>query len=202
MEAGICVIVTGPRASGKTRLLRKIIERLAGSGRRVRALIQPDEGRDPGGLALAFSLEFLSSEGGRLVAERIPLAREAKPGEAAPERAASHDHLALGRFIFERSAFARASEFISDSLQSGETVDVLGLDEIGRLELLRGEGLMPCLNLALAVAATGRPPLLLCSAREDCAAELAHRARSLGLETRLIALPLADEEFLALLADL
>lgn len=178
-----CIIITGPQGSGKTRSARRIIEALASAGRRVSALIQPDEGRGPEGLALGFSLEFLTGASGQLAAERVALARSLESGELP-----SAGYLALGRFAFDRSAFVRAEGFFAAALAARPAPEALVLDEIGRLELLRGEGLMPCLELALeAVSLAGAeakgPRALLCSAREDCVVELRRMAQVAGLLT-------------------
>jgi nucleoside-triphosphatase THEP1 len=188
-----CIILTGPIGSGKTCALRRIIEELAFAGRRVSALLQPDRGRGPDGVALGFSMEFLSGAGGRLVAERVELARELGSGELP-----AAGFLELGRFVFDRSAFARAGDFMMKALGAKEGPEALGIDEIGRLEMLRGEGLADCLERALAaVANEGGARVLLCSAREDCVLELRHLAQASGLRTETFPVSGAGEALLA-----
>ena len=193
-----CVLVTGPIGSGKTRSLRLAVEQLAQAGRRVTAVVQPDEGRRPDGAATGFSMEFLSGAEGRLKAERIALARELRDGEFP-----AAGSLALGRFVFEQAVFAKAESFFSEAMEGEGSPEVLGMDEIGRLELQRGDGLMPCLELALeAIASDAGPRLLVCSAREDCVAELRHLAQAAGLRTETFELPRVQEILRAISREL
>jgi nucleoside-triphosphatase THEP1 len=170
-----CVILTGSAGSGKTRALGRFAEVLAAEGRRVRAILQRDLGRGPGGEALGFEMEFLSAAEGRTSMERSPLARALPEGELP-----ASGSLAFGRFLFDRSAFAKASAFARSS--AGAEDELLCLDEIGRLELQRGEGLMDCLEFALsALAGGGELRVLACAAREDCVNELQRLVREAGL---------------------
>jgi hypothetical protein len=182
MKAGRLTIITGPQGSGKTRRLRAALESLCAEGEGIAALVQPDAGRRPDGLALAFDLELVSGAGGRLRVERLPLARELHAGEGGSEL------LVLGRFVFERSSFARAQAFLEEVRASDAPIDTLALDEIGRLELVRGEGLRACLDLCLGWAAGGATRLICC-ARLDCAQELSRIAEGGGFATTIFELP-------------
>lgn len=149
------------------------------------AACQSDTGRRGGGLASGFDLELLSSAEGRLVSERFSLMRELKPGEAPGPGEGS-----IGRFAFDPGAFARAESFFRGALSE---TDILGLDEIGALELARGQGLRPCLDLALDAlasggagsAAAGEPPprrrLLVCAARDGNVGALRELVEARGL---------------------
>ncbi len=184
-----CLILTGPIGSGKTSAMRSIFEGLAADGRRLSAVLQPDEGRRPDGAAIAFAMEYLRAAGGRLAAERASLARELEPGELP-----TAGYLALGRFVFDRSAFARAEEFLREAVTAKNRVECLGLDEIGRLELQRGEGLMPSLELALAWAADqAGARVLVCSVREDCVVEARRLAQVAGLMAEAFEVSRAEE---------
>jgi nucleoside-triphosphatase THEP1 len=175
----VCVILTGAIGSGKTSAMRAIFEALAADGRRASAVIQEAKGRRPDGAALGFEMEYLKASGGRIEAERVDLARELKEGELPIPGC-----LALGRFVFERGAFAGAERFVRSALEGKGKAEALGLDEIGRLEMLRGEGLMDCLELALAaLAGAAGPRVLVCSAREDSVVELLRMAQEAGLRT-------------------
>jgi hypothetical protein len=95
------------------------------------------------------------------------------------------DAFSVGRFAFDPGAFARAWAFIERALiRDGDPVEAIGLDEIGKLELARGEGLRPCLDGVLGAMAEGRGPrLLVCAARDgDSADALRDLARAAGLE--------------------
>jgi hypothetical protein len=177
-----CVVLTGEPGSGKTSALRLALGGLAAAGRSVSAAIQNGFGRGPDGRASSFSMELLKSRDGSLVSEVFPLARRLGPDEeAAPGRVAS-GRIFFGRFVFETGAFAAAERFFRSALEAGRPPEVLGLDELGRLEMLRMSGLRPCLDRALtALAEPGGPLVLLCAVREDCLSELHRLAESAGL---------------------
>jgi hypothetical protein len=104
--------------------------------------------------------------------------------EAEAGKPLGRGELALGRFAFDPTAFARAGGFIRAALSRVDgRVDALGLDEIGALELARGEGLRTCLDLALAAAVRdGGPRLLVLAARiGESADRLRDLARASGL---------------------
>jgi hypothetical protein len=128
--------------------------------------------------------------------------RESKAGEALGPNEGR-----VGRFAYDQGAFARAEVFFRGA--AGEA-EVLGLDEIGALELARGEGLRPCLDLAMAALAGGgaavgptdgdageslrrgrrqrrrrRRCLLVCAARDTNVAALRELAEARGLGVAL-----------------
>jgi hypothetical protein len=134
---------------------------------------------------LGFGLELLSSSGGKLASELLPLARDSGSG---PPPASGE--FVLGRFAFDLKAFARALSFLRDKLTvsgTGGCPEILGLDEIGRLELDRKAGLWPCLELALAAASRkDGPRLLCCAAREgESSDRLRDLVSSAGLDVAL-----------------
>jgi nucleoside-triphosphatase THEP1 len=106
-------IVSGPVGSGKTSLLREVIERLEQTGHSVGGFIQPafldEKGRRNG-----YNLELLPES------VTIELARESKDG--------------ISRWIFEESAFQRARTH----LEAQYGADVFLVDEIGRVERTGG----------------------------------------------------------------
>ena len=175
-----CVIIAGPIASGKTTALRLVMASLAEEGRNVRAILQPAEARREDGKALGFSVELLAGTGGKLSARRERLAWEADPGERIGD-----DALRFGRFCFAASAFRLAEEHIREAVEGPRRAEIIGIDEIGRLELERGTGLRNALDLALAGAARPEGPLLVVSTRDDYAPTLQHYIEDFGIGTSL-----------------
>jgi len=167
---------------------------LAESGFRVAAAIQPDTGRRSDGGALGFELELIEGTRGALKAERLPLARAISPDEAEGSSGRS-PALAMGRFVFEAESFGRAEALIGRAI-AGEgaaegtaAVEVIGLDEIGRLELAGERGLASALSLALdavaGVLGLAEPRLLAVAARDSFVAELVELVAARGLATRI-----------------
>jgi nucleoside-triphosphatase THEP1 len=182
-----CFILTGPIGSGKTSALRAFVSRLAEVGLRVAAVAQPDLGRGPDRMASGFELELVSGAGGDLSRERIPLARSLGEGESPPEGG-----LSLGRFLFEAGAFERALGFVREVAGARPPLDVLGLDEIGGLELEGGGGLFPALCLALDAARAPGGPLLVLSAKARLAERLQGLVEGQGLSCALLSPPSAE----------
>jgi hypothetical protein len=133
-------------------------------------------------------MELLSTPSGSLASERIALARELPEGPVSPE-CFDADRFALGHFLFEAASFRRAEAFVCSELSTsrpGSSLEALGLDEIGELELKQRAGLWPCLSLALASAAAGTgPSLLVCASRDSNAGALRELAGAAGLEVEI-----------------
>jgi nucleoside-triphosphatase THEP1 len=178
--APTCIIITGPIGWGKTRALRSLVSSLAEEGLRVRAVVQPAEARGPDGRAIDFSMEFLSGADGSLASRRERLAWGSDPGKRG-----AADAIILDRFTFDGAVFRRATEFLREAAQGLRRAEVIGIDEIGRLELSRGEGLKAALDLALAASSRPGGPLLLLSVREDCVPVLRRLVEASGLEAEV-----------------
>ena len=179
-ESQRCVIISGPIASGKTTALRLVMAGLAEEGRNVRAILQPADARREDGKALGFSLELLAGTGGKLSARRERLAWEAEPGERI-----GGDTLRFGRFCFAASAFRLAEEHIREAVEGPRGAEIIGIDEIGRLELERAAGLKSALDIARAGAARPDGPILVVSARDDYAPTLQYYIEGFGIGTSL-----------------
>jgi hypothetical protein len=129
-------------------------------------------------------MELVRGQGKKLLRERLPLARSRGEGEAPPPGS-----LCLGHFVFEAGTFERALGFIREAASARPSLDALGLDEIGALELEGGGGLFPALDLALDAACLPEGPLLLLAAKARLAERLEELAGERGLSFALISPP-------------
>ena len=161
------VLVTGSIGAGKTGALEQAGRLLRSRGLAVASCLQIASGRPEAGAsaaagrtgAQAYRLEL--EYGNDL--ESFPLARrlEAEGGEGGPDAAGglvvaggpagfggpvATGELALGPYRFSRAAFTRVADFLRVSAEAGARV--LLLDEIGKLEMDRGEGLVGSLESA------------------------------------------------------
>ncbi|MEI8095469.1 MAG: NTP transferase domain-containing protein [Spirochaetales bacterium] len=157
----LAVLVTGSPGSGKTEALGVLAQSLAARGVKFVGVRQPAVDRSAGGPAPGYDLEIC----GLAQAGRWPLARR----HAFPEPT-----LTLGPYSFDPSLFARAAQAVREGLESGAEVFVL--DEVGRLELDREQGLADALNQGLA--ATRVVPVV--SVRADRREVLGARLESQG----------------------
>jgi nucleoside-triphosphatase THEP1 len=176
----LCLLIAGPIASGKTTTLRSMMARLSAEGWRVCAIAQEAEARREDGKATAFSMEFMDGAEGVLKARRERLAWEPAPGEKLEEGA-----ILFGRFCFAASAFRLAERFIREAGEGPRRAEIVGIDEIGRLELERAAGLKSALDIALESAAGPEGPILILSTRDDYAPILRQYASARGVETML-----------------
>lgn len=101
-------------------------------------------------------MEYLSGRAKSLSSESLALARERKPEDGPATGSIIH-----GRFVFDAKTFSKAEAFVHEALDAPERLALLGLDEIGKLELSRHEGLRDCLDRAIAAAALDHAPGLL-----------------------------------------
>ena len=106
--------------------------------------------------------------------------REAEPGERI-----GGDTLRFGRFCFAASAFSLAEAFIRESVREPSGAEIIGIDEIGRVELERAAGLKPALDIALESAARPHGPMLVVAARDDITPALRHYMEAFGIGASL-----------------
>lgn len=111
--------LTGPRGAGKTTFCQKLIGLARATGRDVAGLISPAVVE--AGERIGFDVEAIRTGERRIL------------GRATP--AAGLD-VALGRWCFSSAALAWGNQVLATSCPC----DVLIVDEIGPLELRRGEG--------------------------------------------------------------
>jgi len=174
-----CIILAGKAGSGKTSSLRALVEAATAAGHRVAAVLQPDKGRAPDGLGRGFSMELLAGKELMLSRESMDLARE-KRSEDLP----SAGLILHGHFAFDAAAFSKALTFIRAALAGGAGPELIGLDEIGKLELGRGEGLRSCLDAALeAGPRADGPGLLVLTARALNVPDILRITQASGLDS-------------------
>ncbi|MDA8424517.1 MAG: hypothetical protein M0Z80_00130 [Treponema sp.] len=156
-----CIVLSGKAGSGKTSSLRAFAAAAAEAGHPLAVALQLGEARGADGRAHGFSMELLRAVGGSLASERRALARERAAGEASAAGAILHGH-----YVFEAAVFSWAEAFVRGELGAPRRPVLVGLDEMGKLELSRGEGLGACLDASLdAMSGDGAPRLLVLTAR-------------------------------------
>lgn len=117
-------IITGERGAGKTTLLGLVIESVAGSGRSVAGILTlPRLNGD-----IKIGMDVLDLRRG----ERRPLAERRPPDDIRCEA----DPLIMCAWQFDPDGLAWGDEVLRSSLPC----DLLVIDELGPLELLRGAG--------------------------------------------------------------
>ncbi|GIV83686.1 MAG: hypothetical protein KatS3mg052_0693 [Candidatus Roseilinea sp.] len=121
--------LTGPRGAGKTTFCRRLIDLARAAGRDVAGVISPAVvERDT---RIGFDAEAIRTAERRIF------------GRAAP---AAGLEVALGRWFFSPATLAWGNHVLSTSCPC----DALIVDEIGPLELLRGEGWTAALDILRA----------------------------------------------------
>jgi nucleoside-triphosphatase THEP1 len=176
-----CIVLTGSMGSGKTTTLRSLMESLGAEGRCVCAVLQTADARRPDGRAFGFSMAFLSACDGNRTCRSEQLARELAPGEILQD-----GMIGFGRFSFDTAVFLKAQEFIQTGMAGPPRADIVGIDEIGRLELFRDGGLRNTLDSALKHVGRSKVPLIVLSVREDCVPDLRRLVEAAGVETVLV----------------
>ena len=177
------LVITGEKGTGKTTRIGRVFD--CAAERKVNAVLvrQTATGRDAQGRATGFDMELKSRYAdGRTQGSVLPLARLASDGFDPVSRTA------LGPFVFDRAVFAEARIFVSDFIEhTGKQERFFGIDEIGKLELERSEGLMPVLKMISAAVrfarAEGLPQFAVCSARLDTLDKLASFMENEQMET-------------------
>jgi energy-coupling factor transport system ATP-binding protein len=132
-RAGV-TLLTGPRGSGKTTACRALVAEMRGAGRRVGGVVCPARLRD----GVKVGIDVVEVAGGR----RRQLATKA--GDDTVRGNGRGGELALGAWSFDREALAWADEALA---ATSPLCDLVVVDELGPLELLRGEGFTAALDL-------------------------------------------------------
>jgi nucleoside-triphosphatase len=115
------ILLTGGRGAGKTTLCRQLVDLARRGGWRIAGLISPPVFEN--GVKIGIEVEDLSS------GERRRLAR-------LPQKCDSANVLRTGGWVFEGQGMNWGGEVLGEVKEC----DLLLVDELGPLELLRGEG--------------------------------------------------------------
>lgn len=164
MTRGNLLILTGGRGAGKTTLCQFLANRARAAGWDVAGVLSPaqvEEGSKTG---------ILLKDPRR--GEIQPLARLALPGEVSPTGL---------RWIFDPAALAWGNELLA----AATPCDLLVVDELGPLELVRGEGW----QAGIAALDSGAFRLALAVIRP----ELLDAARARWMDAEVIDVPAAGE---------
>lgn len=129
-RARLLYVLSGPRGAGKTTFCQKLIGLARAAGRDVAGLVSPAVVQD--GARIGFDAKAIRSGERRIL------------GRATPEPGLE---VVLGRWFFSPTTLDWGNRVLAASCPC----DVLIVDEIGPLELLRGEGW----TAALEVLRTG-----------------------------------------------
>ncbi len=140
VATGGVLLLTGPRGSGKTTACRALVSDTVSRAGVVAGIVCPARFRD--GVKVGIDAVDVASGARRRLATRLD-------GADAYHAAAGGD-LILGSWSFDREALAWADDVLA---ASSPACDLLVIDELGPLELLRGEGLTSALDLVDAAAA-------------------------------------------------
>lgn len=168
------VLLLGPMASGKTSLCKSLFKTMADAAMKPFAIIQENR-RNPEGYPLELRLVELPGGEERFLAARGVFKAEQQSGEGNGRE--------LNPFVFEKPAFVWACAKINQALAEG--CGALIVDEIGPLEVFKGDGLMP----ALEEAANAEGLLLILSLRPSLEEALLGRLPKLTARPRMRVLP-------------
>jgi len=145
------IAVTGPKRAGKTTLCARLVARCVGAGWQVGGALAPDRTHD--GAKVGIDVVWLRD--GR----RRSLARIVPDGDAAT----------VGEYAFDDAVLAQTLAVLLRDLAT--PLDLVVIDEIGRLELMHDGGYAP----ALAAVVETQARVVLFTVRESYVEALAER---------------------------
>ena len=145
------IAVTGPKRAGKTTLCARLVARCVAAGWRVGGVLAPD--RTENGAKVGIDVVWLRD------GQRRPLARIVPDGDAAT----------VGEYAFDDAVLAETLAVLLRDLAT--PLDLVVIDEIGRLELIQSGGYAP----ALAAVAETQARVVVFTVRESYVQALAER---------------------------
>lgn len=183
------LVLTGEKGTGKTTRIRRVFDCAASRKMNAVLVCQTETGRSADGRATGFEMEMTATyTDGDQQKLTLPLARN---GDAAFDPV---QRIELGPFIFDRTVFDWALRFVGDFIERTDKQErFFGIDEIGKLELERADGLLPALKTVAAAVrkarADGAIQFLACTARYDTLDKLEIVLTNECLETDIQLLP-------------
>lgn len=198
------ILITGPQGAGKTSLLRRnafqafinLLEQESSRRSLFVMISQVQTGRGADGKALGFDIEaFCPSPEGELRLFRKALCRTAEATERdfLPPKDGSvsfpvAEPFVLGPYRFDPGAFESLARWLAPVLREQYDSIQVFIDELGRLELDKKNGLWPlyqALLRAIAESPGADKRHLVCTVRLDRSEKLAGYLRSLGFTVDL-----------------
>jgi len=151
------IAVTGPKRAGKTTLCARLAARCVAAGWRVGGVLAPD--RTENGAKGGIDVVWLRDGQRRSLARIVP----------------ASDATTVGEYVFDDTVLAETLAVLLRDLAT--PLDLVLVDEIGRLELIQSGGYAPALS---AVAET-QARVVLFTVRESHVPALAERLAPLPL---------------------
>ena len=127
---GKLIILTGQTGIGKSSICRRVCTLASEKGYRISGILSPPL-YDDSGLKVGFLAEKIPD------GEKWELARnDNNPSVKGP---------VWGQYTFSEKGFKKAAKVLKEALTGN--YDIIVIDEVGPLELLRGEGFRPFIDL-------------------------------------------------------
>ncbi|MGQ9517294.1 MAG: nucleoside-triphosphatase [Anaerolineae bacterium] len=123
------ILLTGTRRVGKSTVCQRLVEEGRRRGKRLGGFISPAVFNDRGEKIGADLQDVRTGEA------RRQYSTEAEKGRAGPQ---------IGPFTMDERVLKWGIHLVEEALRAGD--DLVMIDEIGPLELLRGEGFAPLLS--------------------------------------------------------
>lgn len=124
------ILLTGARRIGKSTICQRLVEEGRRRGKRLGGFISPAVFNDRGEKTGAYLQDVRTDEA------RRQYNTDAPKGGAGPQ---------IGPFTMDERVLEWGIRLVEEALRAGD--DLVMIDEIGPLELLRGEGFAPLLSM-------------------------------------------------------